>query len=991
MADTTISGAVTGNVTLTNADDTVTFLDGTSLNGSVNLGDGDASVVINDNVTITQETRIGSGEANVQIGEGVSLEFTNVTGGVNALNITSDGDDTLIMGGAGATSTINGNLTVGGDIDIQNTSIVRGFATNDNDDDTINLEDVTILGDVSTSNGDDSVTIGSNSFLGGSFRLGDGDHGVSIGENVTITHETFLNAGESSIVVGQGTSLGNGNRTGEVDALNVSSAGEDTLIVGGSASLTTIDGNVSIGGSIDVQNTSVIGNFATRNDNDDTINFEDVTITGDVSTGQGNDAVSISDNSSLGGSFHLGDGSHEITIGEGVTIADETQISGNVIDDTRLLVGQGSYLGQGERTGESTALSISSGGEDTLVVGGATVETTLDGNVFVGGEISITNTSVRGNFSTNDNDSDEIILTDVTIDGDVATSNGNDTVSISDNSSIGGSFHLGDGSHEITIGAGVRIEDETQISGDPNSDTSLLVGEGSYLGQGERTGESTALSINSGGDDTIVVGGAGAETTLDGNVFAGGEVSLTNTSVSGGYSTSNDADDEIVFTDVTVDGDVSTSQGDDTVSISDNSSIGGSFHLGDGSHEITVGEGVRIEDETQISGDANSDTSLLIGQGSYLGQGERTGESTALSINSGGDDTLVVGGVSSETTLDGNVFAGGEVSVTNTSVVGNFSTNDNEDDEINFSDVTITGNLSTSGGDDFVNLSSFNTSGGFVDGGNDNDTLVLDNAALISASGVTFVPGTLPPAFEASLLSNDTTWDVTLQNGDTFQARNFEVLSATVCFASGTRIDTSHGQVKVEDLSIGDLVTSFDNGYQKVHWMNSARFTREQIATNPGLAPVRIKCGSLGLGLPERDLWVSQQHRMFVSNRVAQRVMGTRETLVAAKQLVAIDGIDIVHDVDEIEYVHFLCERHELVYAEGALSETLYTGPEAIKSLPMEAVKEIFEIFPELAKHARTGQLPTPARPVYRAKLGRRMAQRIQKNGNKVLEHCPTR
>lgn len=42
-------------------------------------------------------------------------------------------------------------------------------------------------------------------------------------------------------------------------------------------------------------------------------------------------------------------------------------------------------------------------------------------------------------------------------------------------------------------------------------------------------------------------------------------------------------------------------------------------------------------------------------------------------------------------------------------------------------------------------------------------------------------------------------------------------------------------------------------------------------------------------------------------------------------------------------------DNHKAIFAEGAASESLFIGPEAIKTVSPEAREEIMKIFPELA------------------------------------------
>ena len=192
---------------------------------------------------------------------------------------------------------------------------------------------------------------------------------------------------------------------------------------------------------------------------------------------------------------------------------------------------------------------------------------------------------------------------------------------------------------------------------------------------------------------------------------------------------------------------------------------------------------------------------------------------------------------------------------------------------------------------------------------------------------------------------------------------------AIVCFAAGTMIDTSHGPVAVEDLAVGDLVMTRDSGLQPIRWIDQNSLTH--IPAN--FRPVRIRAGALGLDTPSTDLLVSPQHRILVRSAIAQKMFGTSEVLVAAKQLLQIDGIDLAHDLDEVTYVHFLFDDHQIVFSNGTETESLYTGPEALDSVGPAARDEIFALFPELADR---DDAPAAARPLVSGRMGRRLAVR---------------
>ncbi len=171
-----------------------------------------------------------------------------------------------------------------------------------------------------------------------------------------------------------------------------------------------------------------------------------------------------------------------------------------------------------------------------------------------------------------------------------------------------------------------------------------------------------------------------------------------------------------------------------------------------------------------------------------------------------------------------------------------------------------------------------------------------------------------------------------------------------ICFASGTLILTDRGEVPVQDLKQGDLVQTKANGLKPIQWIGQNTYRFGPKSCSAQLRPIRISAGALGEGLPRTDLYISPQHRVLVKSKIAQRMCGFDEVLVAVKQLLNIEGIDVVEDCDEVTYVHFLFDQHEVVYSNGAETESLFTGPEALKSVAPCARKEILALFPELAE-----------------------------------------
>ncbi|MEO0358401.1 MAG: Hint domain-containing protein, partial [Pseudomonadota bacterium] len=184
--------------------------------------------------------------------------------------------------------------------------------------------------------------------------------------------------------------------------------------------------------------------------------------------------------------------------------------------------------------------------------------------------------------------------------------------------------------------------------------------------------------------------------------------------------------------------------------------------------------------------------------------------------------------------------------------------------------------------------------------------------------------------------------------GNVIGETKFEEIEKIIpCFTPGTMIATSRGEMKVEDLTVGDKVLTRDNGMQEIVWSGSKAIDADALRADPKLKPVMITAGSLGPNLPEQDLMVSPNHRVLVSNTNVEMYFGESEVLVAAKHLVGKPGIHSV-DVARTDYIHFMCERHEVVLSNGTWTESFQPGEQAINGIDDDQRAELFGLFPEL-------------------------------------------
>ncbi|MCC0064872.1 MAG: Hint domain-containing protein [Defluviimonas sp.] len=406
---------------------------------------------------------------------------------------------------------------------------------------------------------------------------------------------------------------------------------------------------------------------------------------------------------------------------------------------------------------------------------------------------------------------------------------------------------------------------------------------------------------------------------------------------------------------------------------------------GAGNDTIDGGAGADV-----LTGGAGDDRFVLAnGFGNDTITGGETGETQG--------DTLDASGVTTSGTL---TYSGAEAGTLTTSgSTASFSQIEavklgSGNDTVNATAAGSGVNVDTGAGNDLILGSSGNDTiaGGSgmdtITGGAGNDVInlgagdgVADTLIMTDGSGADTVSGFLGPIdngdgtftgrdlIDVSLLHDTNgnpvkTWEVvvtdtngdgtgsailTFPNGETITLIGVPVGQVDTgaelhamgipCFTAGTLVATPLGERAVETLRPGDQVMTRDHGPQTLRWIG-----RRRVSARGHLAPVLIPAGIFG---NRRPLRVSPQHRILISGYETEMMFGCAEVLVPAKSL--IGHADIRQEAGgSVDYVHILFDRHEIVLAEGAETESFYPGSEGLSALDAAARDEIYAIFPEL-------------------------------------------
>ena len=211
---------------------------------------------------------------------------------------------------------------------------------------------------------------------------------------------------------------------------------------------------------------------------------------------------------------------------------------------------------------------------------------------------------------------------------------------------------------------------------------------------------------------------------------------------------------------------------------------------------------------------------------------------------------------------------------------------------------------------------------------------------------------------QTTYASSDRSSIESTDGGATYSEQTAPTEGTVICYAPGTMIDTPEGPRAVETLRPGDLVTTLDHGSQPIRWVRSSHHPLEAVEVD--LKPVLIAAGALGPALPSKDLIVSPQHRMLVGGGGQLERQFETEVLVPAKSLTTLRGIRHMQGKSKITWVHFACDRHEIITANGCLSESLLLSPLVVSGLSGNERRTLVDIFgPAQVGAALNGQ---PAR-----------------------------
>lgn len=289
-------------------------------------------------------------------------------------------------------------------------------------------------------------------------------------------------------------------------------------------------------------------------------------------------------------------------------------------------------------------------------------------------------------------------------------------------------------------------------------------------------------------------------------------------------------------------------------------------------------------------------------------------------LNGGAGDDSILGGIGQDTITGGaddDTMTGGlgdDVFVledgSGDDVVTDFDTGDDDGDGVYNDQLDVT-NLTDADGNP-VNAWDVVVS----DDGSGNALLTFPNGETVILQGVT------PAEMTGAQLLN---------------------AAGVPCFTEGTLIRTVQGDVPIETLTIGDRVLTLDSGPQKIRWIGRRSLGAQELLANPELRPIYIPQGVCDNYAP---LCVSPQHGILLDAALT----GT-EVLARARHLAQAPGpVRVARGKKHVTYIHLMFDAHQIVFANGAASESFYPGDCALDMFPDAVVAELQSLIPGLGK-----------------------------------------
>lgn len=141
----------------------------------------------------------------------------------------------------------------------------------------------------------------------------------------------------------------------------------------------------------------------------------------------------------------------------------------------------------------------------------------------------------------------------------------------------------------------------------------------------------------------------------------------------------------------------------------------------------------------------------------------------------------------------------------------------------------------------------------------------------------------------------------------------------SMAISGDATIGTPVGPIPIQNLQIGDMVQTLDNGVQPIRWIGS-----QMVPALGAFCPVQMRAPYHYL---ERNVFVSPKQRILVSNTNVEYLFGEDSVLVEARHLPGhASAIRQKKPGFSHRMYHVLLDNHEIIDVSGCYMESLFIG-----------------------------------------------------------------
>jgi hypothetical protein len=131
-----------------------------------------------------------------------------------------------------------------------------------------------------------------------------------------------------------------------------------------------------------------------------------------------------------------------------------------------------------------------------------------------------------------------------------------------------------------------------------------------------------------------------------------------------------------------------------------------------------------------------------------------------------------------------------------------------------------------------------------------------------------------------------------------------------LCFVAGTGIATPSGEVPVEHLAIGDMVSTQRGAARPITWIGTGAVLATR-GRRSAATPVIVRKGALAHNVPTQDLRITKGHSLYIDH-----------VLIPVEELVNHRSIEWDDRAQEVKLFHIELETHDVLIANGAPAES---------------------------------------------------------------------